>query len=325
MRHAPISAACAAALALSAPALAQQYPAKPVRVVIPWPAGGNTDVAGRVVVQRLAESTGQQFIVDNRGGANGVIGSELAARAQPDGYTLLLDGLTTHAINATYFPKLPFSTERDFEIVAKMGAVMHILVVHPAFPAHSARELVAIAKARPGEVAFASFGAGTTSHFAGELLASLTGIRMLHVPYKGGGLAMTDVVAGQVPVYFPGTPIALPNVKAGRIRALAVTGAQRSVHLPEAPTLGEALKLPGYEVSTMWGLLAPRGTPREVVNRLNREVAGALQHPDTRARLAVLGVEMPEPQPPEQTAAWYRAEAARWARIVNDSGVKGQF
>ena len=298
----------------------QAYPQKPVRIVVGVPAGGTTDVVARLVGQKLGEQMGQQVLIDNRGGAGGNIGAELVAKAPPDGYTLFLATIGTIAINPSLYSKMPFDTLRDFAAVSQLTSMPQLLVVHPSVPVKSVKELIAYAKSRPGQLTFASGGSGTAIHLAGELFKSMAGVDMVHVAYKGGGPAMTDLIGGQVSLMFDQILTALPHAHSGRLRGLAVTTANRSPAAPQIPTIAEAA-LPGYAVTTWHGLLAPAGTPRDIVSRLNGETAKALQNPDIKDRFAAQGVD-PVSGTPEQFSALMKSELDKWRKVIAASGTK---
>ena len=305
-------------------AIAQTYPAKTVRIVVPWPPGGGNDTLGRWLAQKLAEPLGQQVVVDNRGGQNGVIGADNVAKSAPDGYTIMVHTITGHVINPAFYGKLPYDTERDFSGITLIASVPHTIVAHPALPVKNLKELIALAKAHPGELNYASFGNGSTSHLSGELFNSMTGVTLVHIPYKGGGPALIDTLAGHVPLYFSSLPTSLPQVKVGKLRALAVTGATRSKHVPEIPTVDEAAGVKGYVSEVMYGVLAPAGMPKEITARLNGEIVRILNTPDMKERLASIGTDDPVGSTPEQTAAYVRAELPKWAKIIKASGIKAE-
>jgi len=306
------------ALVLPGAAAAQTYPVKTVRMVVGFPPGGPTDVLARIVAQKLGESWGQQVIVDNRAGASGMIGAELVARAAPDGYTLLMVPVT-FAVTPSLFSKMNYDSERDFAAVAQVAAAPFILVVHPTLPVKSVKDLVALARARPGQLNYASASTGGMPHLAGELFNLMAGVKMVHVPYKGAAPATTDLLAGQVQLMFNNMLSAMPQVKAARLRALAVTSTRRSNALPELPAIAETL--PGYEASGWYGLLAPAATPREAVARINSETSRIMKLPEVAQRLAGDGVEAVGTTP-EQFAAYLRAEIAKWGKIVKTAGIK---
>jgi tripartite-type tricarboxylate transporter receptor subunit TctC len=297
----------------------QTYPAKPVRIVIGFSPGSTTDLIGRVVATRIAEGLGQPVVVDNRPGAGANIAAEIVAKSPPDGYTALLAnaGLAT---GATAYVKLNFNALRDFAPVSHVSATPHILVVHPSLPVRSVKELVAFARARPGALNFSSTGHGNSDHLAAELLSSMTGLKMVHVTYKGGPQALGDVASGQVAMYFPGLPSGLPFIKAGRVRPLGVTGAKRAVAAPEVPTIAEA-GVPGYE-HILWSMLVvPVAVPKDVVDRLNREVVKALAASDVRERYAGMGVD-PTGSTPAEARAYLASETAKYAKVVKAIGLR---
>jgi len=301
----------------AAGAWAQAYPSRPVRVVIPLGSGGTTDVPGRIVAQRLSESLGQQFVVENKPGAGGTIGSDFVAKSKPDGYTLLLTA-TPHVITANLYKNIPYNALSDFAPVIRVASGPYVLTVHPSLGVNSVRELIALAKAQPGKVDYASSGNGSAQHLVGAMFAHMAGIQLTHVPYKGSSQAQQDLVAGMVKVGFPGTPIVIPHMKSGRLKALAVTTAQRSLHMPDVPTIAEA-GVPGYEALVWVGLLAPAGTPREIIEKLNGEIGRLLRAPDVQQLLASSGVD-PTPTTPEEFGAYLKSEFEKWGKVVRDSG-----
>ena len=312
---------CAVLLCLAATlAFAQAYPNKPVRLVVPFPPGGTTDILARSVAQKLYEAWGQQVLIDNRPGAGGNIGTEIVAKAVPDGYTLLMGTVGTHAINSSLYSRLPFDPVKDFAPVTLVASVPNVLVVHPSLPAKSVKELIALIKAKPGELTFASSGNGTSIHLAGELFKSMTGTTMLHIPYKGSAPALTDLLGGQTNMMFDNLPSSIQHIKSGKLRALAVTSSHRSSALPDVPTVAES-GVPGFEASSWFGVLAPAGTPREIVNKINADIVKALSAPEIRERLSGQGAE-PVGNTPEQFAAYIKAESAKWAKVVKESGAK---
>ena len=311
--------AAASALAQPAPKPGGVYPSKPVRVIVPFAPGGSNDIMGRLVAQRLGESTGQTFIVDNRPGAGGIIGTEIVAKAQPDGYTLLVMSATL-TVNPSLQRKLPYDTLKDLAPITNIAAAPLMLVVHPSVPARSVAELLAYARAQPDKLNFGSGGPGSTPHLAGEMLKSMARVRMTHVPYKGGGPALTDLVGGQIQLMLENIPSTLPHVKVNRLRALAVTGPKRSPLVPEVPTLSEA-GVQGYELVGWNGLFAPAGTPRNIVAYLQGETARALSQPEVKERLSALGAEGVGNTPAE-FSAFVRAELKKWAQVVRDANIK---
>ena len=272
-------------------AVAQPYPAKPVRWVSPWPPGGANDIFSRAIAKKLAEAFGQPVVVENRPGAAGAIGTEAVAKAPADGYVLTLGSSPTHAIAPSLNPNLPYDPLRDFEAVTLVAVVPNVLVVNPSLPVTSVRELIALAKQRPGTLNFASAGNGTSQHLSAELFKVMAGVNMVHIPYKGTAPALAELLAGQVQLAFDNIPALLPHIQAGRLRALAVTPATRSVSLPDLPTVAEA-GLPGYDASVWYGVFVPAGTPRPVVQRLHAEIARALAAPDLKGRMAAMGAEV---------------------------------
>jgi tripartite-type tricarboxylate transporter receptor subunit TctC len=313
--------ACMLALAASS-SFPQGYPSKPIRLIVPWPPTGTVDILGRTLGQKLSDNMGQSVVVDNRAGANGIIGSEAAAKAMPDGYTLLVDNITGHAINATLQGKMPFDSMRDFAHVSLLASVPDGIVSLPSLPAKNIQELIALAKARPGQLTYASFGIGSSAHLAGELFKIMAGVDMLHIPYKGGQPAIADLLAGQVSIYIPVLPSVVQLSKAERLRLLAVTGARRSSAMPNVPTVAES-GLPGFEASNWFGLMAPSGTPPEIVGRLNAETAKALLAPDVRERLASLGFEI-QSSTPQEFYALLKSETEKWAKVVKASGARAE-
>ena len=313
--------ACAlAALAISAPAHAQLYPAKTVRMIVAYPPGGGTDIVGRTLAQKLGESLGQSVVVENRGGASGNIGTELAARAAPDGYTILMGNVAPNAINVSLFKDLPFDPVADFAPVSLVASTPNILVVHPSTPARTVKEVIALAKAKPGTLNFASAGVGSSSHLAGELFRILARADIVHVPYKGAGPAMVDVLSGQVQLYFATMPAAMPHVKAGKLAAVAVTSARRSQALPDLPTIEES-GVPGYEASTWYGVLAPAHTPSAVVARLHGNIVKILADAALHARLADQGFD-PVGNSPEEFGAYIKSEILKWGKVIRDAGIR---
>ena len=305
-------------LALVAAAAAQTYPSKPVRMIAASSPGSAVDIVARIVAQKLGEQIGQQVVVDNRAGAGGNLGAELAAKAAPDGYTLFM-GTPAHSINTGLYRKLNYDLTRDFAPVSQVTSGQYVVVVHPSLPVKSIKELVALARAKPGQLNFASAGSGNATHLAGELFNSAARVKLVHVPYKGSGPALVDLVGGQVQVMFSNLVAALPQVKTGRIRALAVTGEKRAAAAPELPTVIEA-GVPGYVVTSWFGVLVPAATPREIVMRLNAELAQAMRAPDIRERLAGDGAE-PKVSTPEQFAAFIRADIALWTKVIKNAGI----
>jgi tripartite-type tricarboxylate transporter receptor subunit TctC len=298
---------------------AQGYPNKSIRLIIPYPPGGGTDVIARPLAQKLTENLGQQVIVDNRGGAGGNIGMEFVAKSAPDGYTLVV-GLTAQlAVNPSLFPKLPYDPLKDFAPITLLGDQPYLLVVHPSVPAKSVKEFIALARARPGQLTYASSGNGSGAHLAGEMLKTMAHIDIVHVPYKGAGQAMPDFIAGQVQFSFITHTSAGPLVQSGRLRALGVTTAKRSPALPDLPAIAETV--PGYDSAVWYGVLAPAGTPREIVARLNSEILRVLGSPDFHQRFTMAAVA-PIGSTPEQLGEYIKSEIARWAKLVKESGAR---
>jgi tripartite-type tricarboxylate transporter receptor subunit TctC len=314
------SVAAIALCAVWSAAHAQTYPIRPVRMMVPWPPSGTVDILARPLAQRLSEVLGQPVVVDNRPGANGILGSELASKAPPNGYTLLLDNITGHAINATLYKKLPFDSQADFAPVGLLASVTNLLVVHPSAGLRSVKDLLAAARAKPGQLVYASFGAGSTAHLAGELFKTLGGIDMVHVPYKGGAPALADVMGGRVTMMFATLPSALGQVRGGKLLAVATTGAARSPATPDVPTVKES-GLPGFEATTWYGALFPAKTPAAIVQTMHRQLVAVVTDAKTRERLSELGFEV-QTSTPEQLARHLRDETAKWGKIVKISGAQ---
>ncbi|MDI1284894.1 MAG: tripartite tricarboxylate transporter substrate binding protein [Reyranella sp.] len=309
----------AASASVAAPALAQGFPSKPFRLVVPYSAGGGADTTARLIAPKLQEALGQTVVIDNKPGAGGTIGDDFVAKASPDGHTLLI-GAFAHAVNPSLMAKMPFRTPDDFAPVSLLVTVPELLVVTPSFPAKTVGELVAMAKAEPGKLSYGSSGNGSAQHLAAELFKMRTGTDIQHVPYKGGALAVADVAAGHVPFYFGNMSSALPQARAGRVRALAVTSPQRSPAAPEIPTMAES-GVAGCEISEWNALLAPAGTPPAVIDRLNAEMVKILRQDDIRAKFADLGAQTIGSTPAE-LAAFLRAEQAKWAEVVAAARIK---
>ena len=304
----------------AAPAAAQTYPAKSVRMVIPFPPGGTTDILARLAAQKLTEALGQQVVPDNRSGASGNIGTEQVAKSPPDGYTLVTAPGSTLTIHPSLYAKLGFDPLRDFAPVTILAAVPNLLVVHPSLPVRSVKELIALAKSRPDQLNYASTGAGQSTHLSMELFKTMAGVKITHVPYKGSAPAVTDLIGGHVSLMFDNMPSALPHAKAGKLRGIAVSTLKRSPVAPEIPTVAET-GLPGFEVSVWFAVLAPAGTPREIVDRLNGILVKALRAPDVRERLASQGAE-PIANTPEQFTAQMKTDLVKWAKVVKDANIK---
>ena len=311
--------AVAGAVAFAAPASSQTYPSRPVRLVIPFPPGGPADIFGRLIAFKLGDALREQVVVDNRGGGNGNIGAEFVARSAPDGYTLMLLP-SALAANASLYSKLPYSLTADFTGVASLGTFPLLLVTHPSIPVRTVPELIALAKAKPGELNFASAGSGGGAHLAAEIFSRAADIKMVHVPYKGTGPAVLGVLGGQVSLMFASVPSVIQHVRAGKLNALAVTSSQRSPAAPELPTVSEA-GVPGFEVVSWFGIVAPTGTPADIVKRLNEDVRRTLAVPEFQDRLKDEGGRALA-MTPEEFTAFIRTEAVRWAKVVRDVGAK---
>jgi tripartite-type tricarboxylate transporter receptor subunit TctC len=308
-----------ALLALVLPASAQNYPSRSITIVIPFPAGGSADTLARLIGAKLSESLGQAVVVENKPGAGGNLGTDAVAKAAPDGYTLLLTP-SSIAIAPALYTKLPFDPIKDFAPVTLVGSIPMVVVVYPEFPPKTLLELIALAKAKPGEISYASAGNGSTNHLAVELFKIKTGIDMLHIPYRGNPLAIVDVIAGRVPVFFDFVLTGLPHVREGKVRALAVTGAHRSSVMPDVPTVAEA-GVPGFEASTWFGVYAPAGTKPAIVEKLNTEILAVLAMPAIRDRLTGLGVDILA-EGPQGLAALTKSDLEKWGPIVQKAGVK---
>lgn len=316
--RAGLSFAYAVGMVLASSAVAQIYPGKPIRVIDAYPPGGTTDVVARIIGQKFLESQGQPWVIDSRPGAQGIIGTEIAARAPADGYSLLMY-TASHAIHPSVYQKLPYDLLKDFAPVTLTTITTNILVVNPTVPAKSVKELITLAKARPGQLSYASAGIGSTNHVAMELFKSMAGVSMTHIPYKGSAQAVPEVISGQIECIIVPIPIGLPHIKSGKLRALAVSTAKRSVLMPDIPTIAEA-GVPGYEATNASGVLAPIATPRDIVNKLNSEIVRILNLSDVRERLISLGAE-PVGNSPQQFGEFIRAEIPKWARVVRDTGM----
>ncbi|HEX2828123.1 MAG TPA: tripartite tricarboxylate transporter substrate binding protein [Burkholderiales bacterium] len=314
-------AAClAAALGCTTAAHGQTaYPLKPIRLVAPFPPGGGTDFLARLFGQKMSETLSQQVVVDNRGGAGGTIGTDIVAKAPPDGYTIILVS-ASHAINPGLYPKLPYDSIHDFAPITQIATSPGILVVNPSLPVKTVKELIALARAKPGQINYASAGSGTPPHLAGELFKLMAKIDMVHVPYKGNAPAFTDVIGGQVSLIFPTMPSAMPFIKSGKLRPIAVTSAKRSPAAPDIPTIAES-GLPGYEATSWYGILAPGRTPREIVAKLHEVLVSIIGAPDMKDKLAAQGLD-PVGNTPQQFAAMIKAEIAKWLKVVKASGAK---
>jgi tripartite-type tricarboxylate transporter receptor subunit TctC len=311
--------AFAVLLVLNTVAHAQVYPARPIRLIVPYPPGGATDIIARAMAQKLSDAYGQQVVVDNRGGGGQIIGTDLVAKAPPNGYTLLLPSVT-HSINPGLHRKLPYDSVRDFAAVSQLGSGPNVVVTHPSVAARSIQDLIALAKAQPGKLNYASSGTGSGGHLAAELFKSMAGVNLIHVPYKGGGPAYVDLIAGQVELMFTSPVPTLPHVKTGKLRALATTGARRSSAMPDLPTVAEA-GLKGFEASLWYGILAPAGTPADIVGSLEREIARQLQSSDMRERFTSVGVDIVA-SGSRQFAEHIVVEMKKWLKVIQDAGIR---
>lgn len=310
---------CSAAAPLAI--AADTWPARPIRMIVAYPPGGGTDQVGRVMAEQLAQQLGQNVVVDNRGGATGNIGTELAARAVPDGYTLLMGNVAPNAVNVSLFRKLGFDPVKDFAPISLVAVTPNILVAHPSLPLKTVPDLIALAKSRPGALNFPSAGVGSSSHLAGEMLKSMAKIDMVHVPFKGGGPALIATIAGQVQIMFATLPAAMPHVKSGKVRPVAVTTAKRSLAMPDLPTVAES-GVKGYEAATWYGLLAPARTPKPVIDRLHSETVKILAGP-ARQRLETQGFE-PDGGTPAAFAAYIQSEILKWAKVIKEAGIPAE-
>jgi len=315
-----VTALLFAALTVAFPAIGQQYPARPIRMLIGFPPGGGTDIVGRIVAQKVSENLGQQIIAENRGGATGMVAAELAAKAAPDGYTIMMAHISAMSILPSLYPKMAYDTARDFAPITLAAIGPNLLVVHPSLPVRSVKDLIALAKARPGQLHYASPGSGSVQHLSGELFKLQAKVDMLHVPYKGSGQSIVDLIAGHVQLNFDAVPVVLGHARQGRLRALAVTSAQRSALLPDIPTVSES-GMAGFDMSTWWGLVAPSAVSKDIVAKLHTETVKALKVPEVRERLGSVGAE-PGGNTPDQFGAFIRSETAKYARIVKDANIK---
>ena len=324
-RRCILAAAAVLVSAAAGPVAAQAWPAKPVRIVVPFAPGGTTDILARALAPELAKAFGQQFLVDNKPGAGGNLGAAEVARAPADGYTLLMGTVGTHGINQALYPKLPYDPIKDFAPVTLVAAVPNVLVMNPAkaqeYKIQSVPDLIRYAKAHPGQLNMASSGNGTSIHLSGELFKSMTGTYMVHFPYRGSGPALMDLIGGNMDLMFDNLPSAMQHIKAGKLKALAVTTAKRSEALPDVPTIAEAGPVPGYEASSWFGLLAPAGTPADIINRLQQQTAKALASPALKERLLSQGA-IPSGMTPAEFARLIDAEHKKWAQVVKISGAK---
>jgi tripartite-type tricarboxylate transporter receptor subunit TctC len=313
--------AAAAVLAVfSVCAAAQAYPSKPVRMVVGFPPGGGTDVVARVISAKLQEWYGQPVLVENRPGATGTIGADAVAKSAPDGYTLIMGHVNSHGIAPNLFPKLPYDAIKDFAAVSYVGYVPNVLAIHPSVQAKSVKELVDLAKANPGKMNYASSGNGSTQHLAGEMFKQLTGTSIVHVPYKGSGDAIKDLLAGTVNMNFDTMPPVLPHIQAGKLRGLAISTPKRLPQLPDVPTFEEA-GIRGFDVTNWYGVMAPGGTPREIVQKLNADINKAMQVPEVRARLEAVGTQLNE-QSAAQFESFMKAEVAKYAKLIKSANIR---
>ena len=320
-RYRTIVLAGVIAAGLAAQVLAQPYPSRPVRIISPFAPGGGNDALCRILSQRLGENLKQQVIVENRAGANGIVGTEVAARSAPDGYTIVLIP-SGHAVNVSLYRKLPFDALRDFSPITLVGSSPLVLAVHPSLPVKNVKDLIALAKARPGQLTYVSAGIGASGHLGGALFETLTNTRMLHIPYKGMSLAITDLMSGQVTMTFGTSLSVVPHARSGRLRALATTGTQRSSALPDLPTVAEA-GVPGYEASLWYGFVGPARLPPEIVQRLNSAIVAVLQMPEIRERLSSQGVD-PQHNTPDEFAKLLVSDVDRWAKVIQRAGVQAE-
>ena len=307
------------AIAASA-ASAQHYPARPVRLIAPFPAGGGVDIVARQIAQRLSERWGEQVVVDNRPGATGIIGTELAAQSTPDGYTIVMGNVATHAVNVSLHSKLPYDPVKDFAPITLVARVPEMLVVNPSMPAKSVKDLIALAKSRPKQLTFGSAGAGSPPHLAGELFQVLANVQLVHVPYKGSSPALIDLMGGQIDMYFSNILSAMVHVKSGKLRALGVTSAKRSVVAPDVPTIAEA-GLPGYEEYNWYGLLAPRGTPKAILDKLHSDVVAVVHSRELEERMTRDGAEVIG-STPQEFAKFIKSETDKYARVIKKRGLR---
>jgi tripartite-type tricarboxylate transporter receptor subunit TctC len=312
--------AAAAALLIAAPALGA-WPEKPIRVIVPWAPGGSTDILARVAADKLRQSLGQPVVVENRPGASGNVGSDMVAKAAPDGYTLLFGSMSTHAMNAALMTTMPFDGVKDFSALAMVAFVTNTMVIHPSVPAKDVKEFIAYMKANPGKIAYASAGPGSTNHLSAVLFERMAGVEMLHVPYRGGAPAVVDTVAGQTQLLFSAGTQTLPHVNADRLRLIGVTESKRSGLLPQIPTVAETI--PGYEMAVWYGAFGPAGMPADMVTRLNAEINKAMMLPDVKQRMADIGVEVTNISAPE-FAKVLQADADKWGKLIRELGIKGE-
>ena len=316
----PLLSAAAVAVIAAHSVCAQNYPSRPLRLVVPFSPGGAADVPGRILTQKMSEALGHQVVVDNRPGAGSTIGADSVAKALPDGYTLLTIS-NTHFVSAALYKKLPYDSLNDYAPVTQVTSAPNVVVVHPSLPAKTVKELIALAKAKPGKIDYASSGNGSTQHLTGALFTKMAGIEMTHIPYRGSGPATADLLSGQVTVGFPGIAGMLPQIKAGKLRALAVTSARRSPELPQVPTVAEA-GVKGYDVTAWFGVAGPKGMPRDIVLKLHAELLRILKNPEVQKLLLNAGQEVAWQDTPELFSEMLKVESAKWARMVQESGAQ---
>lgn len=315
----PMALAAVLGIAAITPAAAQNYPTRAVRIIAPFPAGGSSDLVARILAQKLTELNGQQFIVDNRPGAGGTLGTELGAKAPADGYTLTVGNVAPTAVNVSLFKKLPYDPVNDFAPIALSATGTTVLVVHPSLPVRTTKELIALAKAKPGQLNYGSGGSGTPAHLTGELFRYMAKVNIVHVPYKGTGQSVNDLIAGHIQFIFASMPVALPQVKSGRLRGIAVTSEKRSTLAPELPTVAETI--PGFQFDSWWGLVAPAKTPNDIIMKLNGQLLQVVKQADVKERFAALGLE-PRGTSPQEYAAFIKSEIDKVARIAKAIGLQ---
>ena len=307
-------------LLFTAAVFAQTWPNRPIRLVSPFAPGGGADITSRAIAQKLSPAIGQQVVVDNRGGAGGMVGTEIAAKSPPDGYTLVLGTIGPIAINPSLYAKMAYDPVKELAPIAKAANALNVMVVHPSLPAKNVKEFIAFARSRPGQINYGSSGAGATDHLAGELFNALAGVKLIHIPYKGGAPAMLDLVSGNVEIVFSTVSTALGSIQGNKVRALAMTGDQRFERMPELPTIAEA-GLKGFEVNNWYGMFAPAGTPKDVIARLNTEIVKILAMPDVKTRLLDSGI-IATSSSPEALAAYVQSETAKWAKVIRQANIK---
>lgn len=314
-----LALAAVTGIAAITPVAAQNYPSRAVRIIAPFPAGGSSDLVARILAQKLTELNSQQFIVDNRPGAGGTLGTELGAKAPADGYTLTVGNVAPTAVNVSLFKKLPYDPVNDFAPIALSATGTTVLVVHPSLPVRTTKELIALAKAKPGQLNYGSGGSGTPAHLTGELFRYMAKVNIVHVPYKGTGQSVNDLIAGHIQFIFASMPVALPQVKSGRLRGIAVTSEKRSTLAPELPTVAETI--PGFQFDSWWGLVAPAKTPNDIIMKLNGQLLQIVKQPDVKERFAALGLE-PRGTSPQEYAAFIKSEIDKVARIAKAIGLQ---